>query len=229
METETLHAWILHKRNSGETSLNLTLFTAERGLLTCLYKGGRTAKKQGLIQSFTPCWIGVKNYSHTIYAQSIEPEAAAIPLSGDALISGLYLNELLYRILCPDSPQQAVFEAYLSTLTGLATAKNRYETEAFLRRFEWILLHANGYSLSLIQEARTGRSILPERQYQFIEGLGLVLAEQGLPGSAILAIAQDDLSDPETLTAAKYLMRKAINYLLDGARIKARNLYDQKF
>lgn len=225
METEALHAWILHKRNSGESSVNLTLFTAERGLITCLYKGGRTAKKQAMLQIFTPCWVFVKSYTNLVYVQKIEHQASAIPLQGDALISGLYINELLYRVSGADSPHQGIFEAYLSTLTGLALVQNRQETERLLRRFEWMLLQASGYSLSLTEEVQTGKKIMPEGYYSFIEGLGLVQTTgQGISGAAILAISRDDLTHPETLRAAKYLMRKAINHLLDGVELKVRRL-----
>jgi DNA repair protein RecO (recombination protein O) len=226
METKAAHAWIIHKNNSGETSINLTLFTAERGLIICLYKGGRTLKKQAILHPFTPIWVFIKTYPTRNYVQRIEHEAPTMPLSGEALISGIYINELLYRILPVEVPCQPLFEAYLITLRGLAFAKNRQEIEPLLRRFEWTLLDTCGYSISLTQEAKTQQPIEAENYYQFVDGLGLINASHGLPGSHIIAISQDQLTDPDTLKVAKFLMRKAINSLLEGVEIKARNLYN---
>jgi DNA repair protein RecO (recombination protein O) len=228
-DPNALHAWVIHKQFSGETSVNVTFFTAERGLLTCLCKGGRMPKKQGLLQPFTPLWVFVNAYPNRIYTQRIENEAPTIPLAGEALFSGLYINELLYHALKTDSPNQPLFEAYLSTLKGLSLAENRQEIEPLLRRFEWMLLDASGYALSLTHEAKTGLPITAIKNYQFIEGLGLVNASQGLSGFHLLAMSQDNLTHPETLKVAKYLMRKAINYLLEGVEIQARKLYNQTF
>lgn len=226
METKALHAWIIHKEDSGESSVRLTVFTAERGLIRCLCKGGRTPKKQSLLQLFTPSWIFTKSYPNQTFAERIEHEAPTIPLQGVALISALYINELIYRLLKTDYPNQSLFEAYLTTVSGLAFAKNRQQMETLLRRFEWTLLQASGHAIALGQEAHRGYKIEADKYYQFIEGLGLVSADQGLPGAQLLAMSQNDLSDPETLKVAKFVMRKAINHLLEGAEIKTRNLFN---
>src|SRR5215204_1975661 len=114
-----VHALVLHKQWSGETSALVSFFTREAGLIQCLCKGGRTQKKQAHLQVFTPLWLMVNERYSRHYVHSIESLNPTLRLSGDALFSGFYLNELLYYTLSPLEPEPELFEAYLHTLHAL--------------------------------------------------------------------------------------------------------------
>ncbi|CAM2991783.1 DNA repair protein RecO [Legionella worsleiensis] len=225
MTTKSLQAWVIHKQWSGDTSARVHFFSRELGLVHSLCKGARTLKKLPLLQPFTPLWVSVDERHDRYYTQSMESVSPMLPLEGHALFSGLYVNELLYHVLRPLYPDPNLFDAYLTTLNGLAMAADRMTIESILRRFEWALLDSCGHSFSWIHEARTGSLVRPECQYQFIAGEGFVVSAQGIPGEHILALAEDNLNDASCLKSAKRVMRLAIDHLLGGREIKARALY----
>jgi DNA repair protein RecO (recombination protein O) len=223
--TKTIEAWVLHKQWSGDTSARVSFFTREFGLIHCLYKGGRSPKKQALLQAFTPLWLSLDERYERFYAKNIESISPTLKLEHHSLFSALYVNEVLYYALSPYYADTTLFDAYLFTLNGMSMTGNRLVIESLLRRFEWALLQTCGYSFSLMQEARTGEVIRETLNYQFIAGEGFIVASQGISGAHILALAQDNLHEMECLKSAKIIMRKAIDHLLNGREIKARALY----
>lgn len=223
MTTKALAAWVLHKRWSGDTSANVFFFTRELGLVDCLCRGGRTPKKQSLLQAFTPLWLAVDNRYDRYYARTIESTAPSLTLHGHCLFSGLYINELLYYTLRPTGPEPELFDAYCQTINGLSCEKALIEP--MLRRFEWVLLKACGASFSFTQEAKSGQAICSDLVYRFIAGEGFITAPTGIPGEHLLALSEDNLSTPEHLKSAKFIMRQAISHLLDGREIKARSFF----
>jgi DNA repair protein RecO (recombination protein O) len=221
----SIEAFVLHKQWSGETSASVSFFTRELGLIQCLCKGGRTQKKQAHLQVFTPLWLSVNERYNRHYVQSVESLNPTLGLVGDSLFSGFYLNELLFYTLSPLEPEPELFNAYLHTLNALAAVVIRQEMEPLLRRFEWALLKALGYSFSMTQEAGSSTLIGAEKTYRFIPSEGFIPHTQGIPGSHIQALATDNLSETKYRQSAKWIMRQAIDHLLGGREIKARALY----
>ena len=225
MAAEAVQAWFLHKRASGDTSLRVSFFTKEHGIVEALYKGGRTPKKQAVLQPFMPLWLSLDTRRDWYYVQKVECESPAFVLPGLALFAGLYVNEILYSMLKPHDASTKLFTAYVKTIEALARASCRLTVEPVLRRFERVLLNAAGYALSLTHDAQSGELITPEQTYQFVAGFGLVCAKNGLLGTCILAIADDKLDDPNILRTAKIIHREAIAHAMDGKVIKTRALY----
>jgi DNA repair protein RecO (recombination protein O) len=225
MTNQSLNAWLIHKQWSGDTSARAYFFTAELGLVNCLYKGGRTPKKQAVLQPFSPLWVQLAERNDFYYAQTVESTAPMLPLTGTSLFSALYLNELIYYALKSLAPEPELFQAYEFTLNHLSITEDQKAIEALLRRFEWTLLQACGQSFSLTHEAETGLLVTAEQKYRFIAGQGMVLSSKGIPGEHVLALASDDLTQAEYLKSAKIVMRQAINHLLNGREIKARALF----
>lgn len=225
MTTKALHAYVIHKQWSGETSARVSFFTLELGLINCLCKGGRTPKKQSLLQAFTPLWVAVDERYERYYAKTIESVSPMLDLTGHSLFSGLYVNELLFYALKPLDPDEQLFASYLTTLNSLEAAKDKEAVERILRRFEWSMLHSLGHSFAWTNEAKTEQPIEANRLYQFMPGDGFIQAEQGIPGEHLLALARDDFTELTYLKSAKMIMRQAIDHLLGGKEIKARSLY----
>jgi DNA repair protein RecO (recombination protein O) len=224
MTTKSLHAWFIHKQWSGDTSARISFFTSELGVVQGLYKGGRTPKKQALLQPFTSLWISLEERRGHFYVQTVEQDAPMLPLAGTSLFSALYLNELIHYILKPLHSEPELFQAYSFVVQHLSLTQEKMSIEALLRRFEWSLLQTAGHHFSLTHEAETGHLVCREKHYQFIAGKGMVLTDNGIPGEHVLALAADDLTKPDYLKSAKIIMRQAIDYLLGGREIKARAL-----
>lgn len=225
MTARSIEAWLIHKQWSGDTSARAIFFTRELGLVHCLCRGGRTPKKQALLQAFTPLWVAMDARHDRYYAQSLESTSPMLHLVGDSLFSGLYMNELIFNTIKPLSSEPELFDVYVLTLKSLSLIDNRLAMEALLRRFEWSLLRACGQSFSLTHEARTGAQISDSFCYRLVAGEGLVLAANGVPGAHILALAADNLNEVALLKSAKIIMRQAVDHLLGGRDIKARALY----
>ena len=225
MITNAVHAWVIHKSWSGDTSARVVFFTREHGLVSCFYKGGRTPKKQALLQAFSPLWLTIDVRGDAYFVRSLEVVTASVHLPGENLFAGLYLNELLYYALKPHDPHVTLHTAYTLALEALAIASNRFAIEMVLRRFEWELLLSCGYQMSLTHDARSANPINESCFYRFIVGEGFVLTEDGISGAHLLAISQDKLDDIAVLMVAKRIMRRAIDHALDGKEIKSRALY----
>src|SRR5690606_32272581 len=146
-------------------------------------------------------------------------------LVGEALFSGLYLNELLIRLLPPEVPHPAVFDHYAATLLALAEGR---PLEPLLRSFEWRLLDELGYGFDLDTDIN-GEPVAADGIYRLQVDAGLErvwLLQPGLfQGVELLAMAQADWSAPGALAAAKRLMRQALAVHLGGRPLVSRELF----
>lgn len=219
-----MHAWVLHKRWTGDTSAYVTFFTEQQGVVCCLSKGARVPKKQSLLQAFTPLWLVVDTRREWHYLRQIEIAAPALIMQGTSLFSALYVNELLHHTLRPSDPQPLLYSDYIYTLQVLATTKERLVIEATLRRFEWRLLLSIGYEIILTHDAY-GVPLESANYYNYVAGHGFILAAQGVQGAHILAFSENSLQDMNVLKSAKWIMRQAIDYALDGKLVKTRALF----
>ena len=192
MITDGLQSWVLHKRWSGDTSAQVTFFTREQGVISALSKGGRTPQKQSLLHEFTPGWLSVDTRRDWHYVRQLDVLAPSLVLAGDSLFAGLYVNEIIYHGLRQLDPCPLLFDAYVQTLQLLTQTSHRMDIEAVLRRFEWQFLSSCGYAFSLTQEAFTQQVVLPDNNYDFIAGEGVIKACKGIPGRSLLAMANDD-------------------------------------
>lgn len=220
----TVEAWVLHKQVSGDTSLWIDFFCRDYGLIRCLYKGGRTLKKNNVIHLFTPLHITFEKRYDRFYIKTIESLTLASFLQGDALFCAYYINEILYYSLKPELADPLLFDAYQQVMQALTSNPQRLILESLLRRFEWTLIHACGYTFSLTKDIQ-GNDLKADQYYLFNPGQGFVAHPTGIPGAHLLALANDDLEHFAHLKSAKIIMRQAIDHLLDGRPIKARSLF----
>lgn len=225
MIADALHAWVIHKYWSGDTSARVVFFTRERGLVHGLFKGGRTPKKQALLQAFIPLWLTLNLRGESCFVRHLESLDAPLQLTGQSLFASLYVNELIFHALKPFDLNASLYDAYENTLKTLQTAIDKPVIEAILRRFEWVLLRCCGYHMSLTHEAHTGAPILDNHDYRLIPGEGFVMVDEGIPGAHILALEVGQLDDIAVLKNVKRILRSAIDHALDGKTIKTRLLY----
>lgn len=228
MTTDPLQAWLIHKTPTGDTSLRLRFFTHERGMIDCHYRGGRAAKKNAALQAFTPLWLLLNERHQWLYVKSLENSGLPLTLTGPSLFAALYVNELIFHTVTPQEHDELLFTAYQNTLRALETHQHQSAIEISLRRFEQSLLSACGYSLTLTTESNVSEPIKSTAFYQYRAGQGFKESETGIPGLHLLAIANDNLDDPQVLKTAKRIMRHAIDHLLGGRQLKSRSLYVAK-
>ena len=78
-----------------------------------------------------------------------------LPRCQRRLYSGLYMNELLMRLLQPEDPHRKLFDHYAAILSLLAEGDDE---EIPLRRFELVLLEELGYGFDLASDGLSGNA-----------------------------------------------------------------------
>jgi DNA repair protein RecO (recombination protein O) len=95
--------------------------------------------------------------------------------SGEALLSGYYINELVMTLLARDDPHATLFDAYSNVVEVIASAHGEV-LEAALRSFELLLLREVGLLPQLDAQTMTLAALEPTHQYTLVPEGGLRLA-----------------------------------------------------
>ncbi|MDY4593763.1 DNA repair protein RecO [[Pasteurella] aerogenes] len=223
--------FVLHRRAYSETSLLVDLFTEETGRLTVIAKGARTKRSslKSVLQPFTPLLLHWSGKGGLKTLSKAEPASIALPLQPKALYSGFYINELLVRLLEPETAYASLFQDYLQCLTDLASAPHLLESS--LRTFEFRLLRTLGYGIDFCHCAGSGQPVDADMTYRYREEKGFIasLIRDNLTfyGRELLAFDRLDFADPDVLQAAKRFSRIALKRYLGNKPLKSRELFTQ--
>jgi DNA repair protein RecO (recombination protein O) len=216
-------AYVLHSRAYRESSA-LVDFLTPQGRLRAVLRGAR-GKAGTLARPFVPLEVEFRGRGELKNVGRLEAAGIANLLGGEALFSGLYLNELLIRLLPAEDPHPIVFEHYAMTLLALAQGR---ALEPLLRAFEWRLLDELGYGFALDRDLH-GRPVVAGGLYRLHADSGLEPVGQLQPGvfqgAELLAMAEADWTAPGALAAAKRLMRQALAPHLGGRPLVSRELF----
>lgn len=235
-------AHVLHRRPFRETSVIVELLTRDHGRVSGVVRGARGAGRRARpIEPFSEvvvAWRGRGELVNILRHESV----AVRRLSGERLFAGLYVNELLVRLLDRADPAGALFHRYADALSALADGD---DTAGVLRCFERSLLDELGYGLAFDIDIRNGRPIDRRLRYDVVVGEGFrecVAMHNGarghddelgrkrdepltLSGSEIAAIDVGDYSDRRVRRAAKRVFRSALELRLGGRRLATRHLF----
>lgn len=223
--------FVLHSRPWSETSLILDVFTEESGRVRLVAKGARSKRSnlKGALQPFTPLLIRFGGRGDVKTLRSAEAISLALPLSGIALYSGLYVNELLARVLESETRFSELFYDYLYCIQALAGVDGT--PEPALRRFELSLLAHLGYGVDYLHCAGSGDPVEEEMTYRYREEKGfiasVVVDNATFTGHHLKALASREFPDADTLRAAKRFTRMALKPYLGGKPLKSRELFRQ--
>ncbi|MEE1921126.1 DNA repair protein RecO [Pseudomonas sp. 148P] len=225
-QPEALPAYVLHNRAYRETSA-LVDFLTPQGRVRAVMRRAR-GKGGSLARPFVPLEVELRGRGELKNVGRLDSVGVAAWLVGDALFSGLYLNELLTRLLPAEDPHPALFEHYAATLQALAAGR---PLEPLLRSFEWRLLDELGYAFALDQDIN-GDALVPDGWYRLQVDAGLervYLLQPGLfSGVELAAMAEADWEAPGALSAAKRLMRQALAVHLGGRPLVSRELFRKR-
>ena len=222
-------AFVLHSRPWSETSLMLDVFTEESGRVRLVAKGARSKRStlKGALQPFTPLLLRFGGRGEVKTLRSAE--AVSLPLSGITLYSGLYINELLSRVLEYETRFSELFFDYLHCIQSLAGATGT--PEPALRRFELALLGHLGYGVNFTHCAGSGEPVDDTMTYRYREEKGfiasVVIDNKTFTGRQLKALNAREFPDADTLRAAKRFTRMALKPYLGGKPLKSRELFRQ--
>jgi DNA repair protein RecO (recombination protein O) len=224
-------AFVLHSRPWSETSLLLDLFSEESGRVRLIAKGARSRRSnlKGTLQPFTPLLVRWGGRGEVKTLRSAEAVSLALPLSGITLYSGLYVNELVSRVLEDETRFSELFFDYLHCIQALAGTNG--SPEPALRRFELSLLGHLGYGVDFLHCAGSGDEVSDTMTYRYREEKGfiasLVVDNNSFTGFELKALANREFPDVATLRAAKRFTRIALKPYLGGKPLKSRELFRQ--
>ena len=209
-------AFVLHSYAYKESSLIVDLFTVENGRMAVIAKGAKrpASNLRGALLSLQPIeaiFSGRGEVKTLTQAQWLPGQPW---LTGQALMCGMYLNELLIKLLPREDPHPQLFESYAATLLTLAASD---EHSAILREFEISLLIEMGYALELQNDVSTGEPLLPDALYRYDPLAGPSAEGRGslVSGNALLSLARGRFDNNAIAAEARDFVRTIINFHLD--------------
>lgn len=225
-----MEAIVLHRWPWQEHGLLIDVFSAEAGRFRCIARSARSRKSQlrAVLQPFQLIDIDISGRGEVKTLKRADLQQS-IPLTHLALYSGLYVNELLQRLLPSETELPELFAAYRHTLELL---QRETFVEPVLRKFELILLEQLGHDFSFLEDAEYGEAIQSQHSYRFVPTLGFVrehgMSEQQqqliLSGQEIRQLADFQQLDLALLQQLKKLMRLALQPYLGTKPLQSRAL-----
>jgi len=242
-------AWVLSRQSYGDNGLLVELLASDVGRCSGVAKGVFRKKSGGslaaLLQPFNPLLVRLSGRSELKTLALVEAPMPGYLLRGDALLSGLYLNELVARVLPRFDPNPTIFVKYGEAIESLFSGP----ADVPLRRFELLLLAELGYRIDWAHDEHTD-AIAPDSLYYFEVGRGFSrlqanapegLARLAVEGSRLQRIArwhEDDLcfdeqggvqedqrSFQDDLNWIKILTRAALSQITAGRVLRSSEIF----
>lgn len=219
-------AYLIHSRPFSETSLIVELFTESYGRVTAVAKGAKRKNNvsKSLLQPFRPLLVSWQGQGDLKTLTRVDSPTLALPLAKNYLYSGIYLNELVMRLLAKEAHQPVVYSAYHATLMALSKGD---DIELTLRLFELALLAALGHGVALLFDI-DGLQIKENWRYDLLPEQGFISRVDGkFSGQSLINIANTDFCDNITRNHAKQLTRQALAPLLGNKPLHSRRLFSR--
>ena len=166
MRNQLLTGYILHQKPYGESRSLVYLFSEEWGVVHGI--GKKNLPLFVPIQFFGNGKNSLKTFSQSQILQN------HITLTGQSLYAGMYLNEILQKLLPIEEPFAEIWQAYQQCVANMATlfvdpVQSPYDMTRlkwYLRRFENVLFEQLGYGFDFAKDA-LGDLIAPSQRYQY--------------------------------------------------------------
>lgn len=115
-------AYVLHRRPWRETSLMVDLFSLNHGRMTVIARGANSAKSplKAQLQPFQPLIVDWAGRGDLKTLTQVDVRTGPTLSRTVSLYSGLYLNELLQRVLPAADPHPTLFAAYIDAIRQLS-------------------------------------------------------------------------------------------------------------
>ncbi len=216
-------AFVLHRYDWSESSLVLEVFTRHHGRIALVAKGVKrpTSQFRPVLLPLQPLQITWTGDAEVRTLKGAQWSGGHVMPTGEALVAGGYLNELLMRLLARDDPHPRLFDHFTMAAQLLA---ERPQTQAVVvRAFELLLLRDAGFLPDLASEGQTFSPLDAATGYVLQPESGLRAAHDDdhhlLSGEHWLAL-QAALDEPAPFVPTM----KACSEVVSSLRIPLRNL-----
>lgn len=169
-------AYVLHRYDWSESSLIVELLTHRHGRIALVAKGAKkpSSNFRPVLLPMQPLRVGYAGDAEVRTLKGAEWVGGHVMPTGDALLSGYYLNELVLRLIARDDPHPDVFDAYAAVVRILASG-HAEALQPAVRTFELLLLKAIGLLPALDVQTQTLTPLDPQSNYLLVPEAGLVL------------------------------------------------------
>lgn len=169
-------AFVLHRYDWSESSLILEVFTRRYGRIALMAKGVKrpTSQFRAVLLPLQPLLLSWGGDAEIRTLKAAHWKGGHVMPTGEALISGSYLNELLMRLLARDDPHPQLFDHYALAVQLLAERADAQQL--ILRAFELLLLRDTGLLPDLSREGSSLVALGEDQAYVLAAEAGLRLA-----------------------------------------------------
>jgi len=227
-KVEHQRAFVLHTRSYTDSRIIVELLTRDYGRISGVFRYSSNRRGSFRPQSFLPTLVSYSGKYSLKTVSQLEADGSTFVLKGNALYCGMYLNELLLRLLAAEDSCPDIYNAYESCLNKLQVTPTGDE-DIPLRCFELTLLTALGYGIDFSVDA-AGEPLNPEDYYSFSPENGFIsmagsLSSECYSGRTLATVADQQWEEHSCRKAAKRLCRVAINELLGDKPLVSRELF----
>jgi DNA repair protein RecO (recombination protein O) len=231
--------YVVHRYDWSESSLILEVFTRHHGRVALVAKGAKrpSSNFRPVLLPLQPLHVAFGGDGEIRTLKGAEWLGGQVMPTGDALLSGYYLNELVLRLLARDDPHPRLFDVYASAVQILASEHGE-ALEPALRAFELLLLREIGLLPALDMQTFTLAPLGAQERYALTPEAGLVQAAddgratlQGAQWQALQRALDDEAPFSATLHECAGLMnslkpqlRALLNYHCGVATLRTRQL-----
>ncbi len=197
-------AYVLHHYDWSESSLILEVFTRHHGRVALVAKGVKrpSSSFRPTLLPLQPLHLAFGGDGEIKTLKAAEWQGGHVMPTGEALMSGYYLNELLLNLLAREDPHPRLFDVYDAVVRVICSAHGEV-LESALRAFELLLLREVGLLPRLDVQTLTLLVLHPEERYSLVPEGGLrqtVIADRASLTGAQWAALQQVLGDREAFT-----------------------------
>lgn len=229
---------MLHRYDWSESSLILEVFTRHHGRLALAAKGAKrpTSSFRPVLLPLQPLQLSFGGDADIRTLKSADWLGGHVMPTGDALLSGYYVNELLMRLLVREDAHPLLFDVYDQVVRVIAS-RHVELLQIALRAFELLLLRETGFLPTLDAVTLGGGPLRPEQNYSLLPEAGLreaEAAERALSGAQWTRL-QRALDKPAPFTATlracapvaaplKPLLRRLLHYHCGVSVLRTRQM-----
>lgn len=167
-------AYVLHRYDWSESSLILEVFTRHHGRIALVAKGAKrpSSSFRPILLPLQPLHLAFGGDAEIRTLRAAEWQGGHVMPTGDALMAGYYLNELLLTLLARDDPHPVLFDVYADVVQVIASEHGE-ALQSALRAFELLLLREIGLLPILDTQTMTLLPLEPTERYSLVPEGGL--------------------------------------------------------
>ena len=182
-------AYVLHRYDWSESSLILEVLTKHHGRIALVAKGAKrpSSSFRPILLPLQPLHVSFGGDAEIRTLKAAEWMGGHVMPTGDALMSGIYLNELLLNLLARDDPHPRLFDIFTLVVQVIASEHGE-ALQSALRTFELLLLREIGLLPMLDAQTMTLEPLLATARYCLVPEGGL--RQAGAADRASLSGAQ---------------------------------------